>query len=198
MTTSISELIAEKIDAMPASERKAAQTLIANYPLIGLRTVAEFSTQAGREFADDSPFCFPPWASRATRISRERCRRNWRRRCNRLGTARATIQYLRKTARYSLSWKPPSRIFARPSSIFRLQQLDDVTRRHQPQPRTHLSSGWPLYRSDCQIHGCPSQDHPAGGHPPHWAGKPLARPPDRHGQERCPRSSLISAATSRA
>jgi DNA-binding MurR/RpiR family transcriptional regulator len=47
MTTSISELIAEKIDAMPASERKAAQTLIANYPLIGLRTVAEFSTQAG-------------------------------------------------------------------------------------------------------------------------------------------------------
>ncbi|ATU93618.1 MurR/RpiR family transcriptional regulator [Phyllobacterium zundukense] len=47
MNTSISELIAEKIDAMSASERKAAQTLIANYPLIGLRTVAEFSTQAG-------------------------------------------------------------------------------------------------------------------------------------------------------
>ncbi|EJN04557.1 MurR/RpiR family transcriptional regulator [Phyllobacterium sp. YR531] len=47
MSTSISELIAEKIDAMPASERRAAQTLIANYPLIGLRTVAEFSGQAG-------------------------------------------------------------------------------------------------------------------------------------------------------
>lgn len=47
MNTSISELIAEKIDAMSASERKAAQTLIGNYPLIGLRTVAEFSTQAG-------------------------------------------------------------------------------------------------------------------------------------------------------
>jgi DNA-binding MurR/RpiR family transcriptional regulator len=47
MKASISELIAEKIGAMPASERKAAQTLIANYPLIGLRTVAEFSTQAG-------------------------------------------------------------------------------------------------------------------------------------------------------
>jgi DNA-binding MurR/RpiR family transcriptional regulator len=47
MNASISELIAEKIDAMPASERKAAQTLIANYPLIGLRTVAEFSREAG-------------------------------------------------------------------------------------------------------------------------------------------------------
>lgn len=47
MGTSISELISEKIDAMSASERKAAQTLIANYPLIGLRTVAEFSAQAG-------------------------------------------------------------------------------------------------------------------------------------------------------
>ncbi|MCO4315694.1 MurR/RpiR family transcriptional regulator [Phyllobacterium sp. 21LDTY02-6] len=47
MNTSISELIAEKIDAMPASERKAAQTLVGNYPLIGLRTVAEFSAQAG-------------------------------------------------------------------------------------------------------------------------------------------------------
>jgi len=47
MNSSISELIAERIDAMSASERKAAQTLIANYPLIGLRTVAEFSTQAG-------------------------------------------------------------------------------------------------------------------------------------------------------
>ncbi|MGH6859835.1 MAG: MurR/RpiR family transcriptional regulator [Phyllobacterium sp.] len=47
MKTSISELMAEKIDFMSTSERKAAQTLIANYPLIGLRTVAEFSSQAG-------------------------------------------------------------------------------------------------------------------------------------------------------
>ncbi|UGY09554.1 MurR/RpiR family transcriptional regulator [Phyllobacterium pellucidum] len=47
MQTSISELIAERIDNMSTSERKAAQTLVANYPLIGLRTVAEFSTQAG-------------------------------------------------------------------------------------------------------------------------------------------------------
>ena len=35
MATSISELIADRIDTMPAGERRAAQTLIANYPLIG-------------------------------------------------------------------------------------------------------------------------------------------------------------------
>jgi len=44
---SITERIAERIDAMPAGERRAAQTLIANYPLIGLKTVAEFSQAAG-------------------------------------------------------------------------------------------------------------------------------------------------------
>jgi DNA-binding MurR/RpiR family transcriptional regulator len=47
MGTSIAELIADRIDAMPASERRAAHTLVANYPLIGLKTVADFSTQAG-------------------------------------------------------------------------------------------------------------------------------------------------------
>lgn len=47
MTTSISELIADRIDAMPAGERRAAQALVANYPMIGLETVADFSTQAG-------------------------------------------------------------------------------------------------------------------------------------------------------
>jgi len=45
--SSIAERIAERIDAMPAGERRAAQTLVANYPLIGLKTVAEFSHQAG-------------------------------------------------------------------------------------------------------------------------------------------------------
>jgi DNA-binding MurR/RpiR family transcriptional regulator len=44
---SVAELIAVKQDEMPAGERRAAQTLIANYPLIGLNTVAEFSAQAG-------------------------------------------------------------------------------------------------------------------------------------------------------
>lgn len=45
--TSVAEQIADRIDAMPASERRAAQTLIANYPVIGLKTVAEFSQHAG-------------------------------------------------------------------------------------------------------------------------------------------------------
>lgn len=44
---SIAELIAERGDQMPASERRAAQTLIANYPLVGMKTVAEFAAQAG-------------------------------------------------------------------------------------------------------------------------------------------------------
>jgi DNA-binding MurR/RpiR family transcriptional regulator len=47
MGTSVAEQIADRIDAMPAGERRAAQTLIANYPLIGLKTVADFSQQAG-------------------------------------------------------------------------------------------------------------------------------------------------------
>ena len=47
MGTSVAELIADRIGVMPASERRAAQTLIANYPLIGLKTVADFSQQAG-------------------------------------------------------------------------------------------------------------------------------------------------------
>lgn len=47
LAASITELIADRIDAMPAGERRAAQTLIANYPLIGLKTVADFSAQAG-------------------------------------------------------------------------------------------------------------------------------------------------------
>ena len=47
MISSIAELIADRIGTMPASERRAAQTLIANYPMIGLKTVAEFSTAAG-------------------------------------------------------------------------------------------------------------------------------------------------------
>jgi len=47
MGTSVAELMADRIGVMPASERRAAQTLIANYPLIGLKTVADFSQQAG-------------------------------------------------------------------------------------------------------------------------------------------------------
>ncbi|MBB5700825.1 DNA-binding MurR/RpiR family transcriptional regulator [Ochrobactrum daejeonense] len=47
VNASVAELINERIDTMPAGERRAAQTLIVNYPMLGLKTVAEFSVQAG-------------------------------------------------------------------------------------------------------------------------------------------------------
>lgn len=47
MGASLAERIAERFDAMPTGERRAAQALIANYPLLGLKTVAEFSQVAG-------------------------------------------------------------------------------------------------------------------------------------------------------
>lgn len=47
MAEGISERIAQRMGAMPSSERKAAQALVANYPLTGLGTVAEFSKAAG-------------------------------------------------------------------------------------------------------------------------------------------------------
>ena len=47
MKDSISERIGSVLDALPSGERKAAQTLVAEYPLIGLKTVAEFAVRAG-------------------------------------------------------------------------------------------------------------------------------------------------------
>jgi DNA-binding MurR/RpiR family transcriptional regulator len=47
LEASVAERIAERMDGMPAGERRAAQTLVANYPLIGLKTVADFSVAAG-------------------------------------------------------------------------------------------------------------------------------------------------------
>lgn len=47
MSQSVAERISARIDAMPTGERRAAQTLIASYPVIGLKTVAEFSHAAG-------------------------------------------------------------------------------------------------------------------------------------------------------
>ena len=47
MKNGVAELISDRMDAMPASERRAAQALIASYPVIGLKTVAEFSQAAG-------------------------------------------------------------------------------------------------------------------------------------------------------
>ncbi|EAB6718275.1 MurR/RpiR family transcriptional regulator, partial [Salmonella enterica subsp. enterica] len=45
--SSIAELISDRSHDMPAGERRAAQTLIAHYPIAGLKTVAEFAAQAG-------------------------------------------------------------------------------------------------------------------------------------------------------
>ncbi len=47
MGGSISELIGDRLAIMPAGERRAAQALIADYPLTGLKTVAEFASRAG-------------------------------------------------------------------------------------------------------------------------------------------------------
>lgn len=47
MGASVVERITARIDAMPAGERRAAQSLLANYPVLGLKTAADFSQQAG-------------------------------------------------------------------------------------------------------------------------------------------------------
>jgi DNA-binding MurR/RpiR family transcriptional regulator len=47
MAENVAERIADRIETMPPGERKAAQTLVANYPLIGLKTVADFAAKAG-------------------------------------------------------------------------------------------------------------------------------------------------------
>jgi DNA-binding MurR/RpiR family transcriptional regulator len=47
MTENVAELIAGRIGTMPAGERRAAQALVASYPLAGLKTVAEFAQAAG-------------------------------------------------------------------------------------------------------------------------------------------------------
>ncbi len=46
MKESISERIGSVINDLPSGERKAAQTLIAEYPLVGLKTVAEFAARS--------------------------------------------------------------------------------------------------------------------------------------------------------
>ena len=46
MAESISERISNIIDQLPERERRAAQALVADYPLAGLKTVAEFASRA--------------------------------------------------------------------------------------------------------------------------------------------------------
>lgn len=47
MDENIAQRTMARLDELPASERKVAQTLMANYPMAGLKTVAELSKDAG-------------------------------------------------------------------------------------------------------------------------------------------------------
>jgi DNA-binding MurR/RpiR family transcriptional regulator len=47
MKQGVAETISDRLHAMPAGERRAAQALTAGYPMIGLKTVAEFAQAAG-------------------------------------------------------------------------------------------------------------------------------------------------------
>jgi len=47
MSEAVAERISEHMDSLPTGERRAAQALIASYPVIGLKTVAEFAQAAG-------------------------------------------------------------------------------------------------------------------------------------------------------
>jgi DNA-binding MurR/RpiR family transcriptional regulator len=45
--TSVAEAIRDRLDRLTASERRAARALLANYPMLGLETVAAFSARSG-------------------------------------------------------------------------------------------------------------------------------------------------------
>lgn len=47
MASSIAERIAERMGGLSAGERRAAQALIGDYPMIGLETVADYARRAG-------------------------------------------------------------------------------------------------------------------------------------------------------
>ncbi|MCV0393924.1 MAG: MurR/RpiR family transcriptional regulator [Rhizobiaceae bacterium] len=47
MASSIAERIAERMDELSTGERRAAQALIGDYPMIGLETVADYARRAG-------------------------------------------------------------------------------------------------------------------------------------------------------
>jgi DNA-binding MurR/RpiR family transcriptional regulator len=46
-TPSIAETIRDRLEILTAAERRAARALLANYPMLGLETVAEFSARSG-------------------------------------------------------------------------------------------------------------------------------------------------------
>ena len=45
--TSVAETIRDRLGSLTASERRVARALLANYPMLGLETVAEFSARSG-------------------------------------------------------------------------------------------------------------------------------------------------------
>jgi DNA-binding MurR/RpiR family transcriptional regulator len=47
MSDTVAHLIRERAEHMTKSERRVARSLLANYPLLGLRTVADLATEAG-------------------------------------------------------------------------------------------------------------------------------------------------------
>ena len=159
MSTSVAELIADRIGAMPAGERRAAQTLIANYPLIGLKTVADFSQQAGvssptilrfvgrlgfqnyPEFQtalqDELAAQLQSPLNRAENPSFAAARR-------RSPTVEAIVDNIRETFRHCLG-KADRAIAA----LLADRALEDLPGRR------------PLHRSDRPLHGRASDDHPA-------------------------------------
>ena len=181
MGTSIAELIADRIDAMPAGERRAAQTLVANYPLIGLKTVADFSH---RRASVRRPSCASSRgsASRTIRNSSPRCRTNSRRNCSRRSPGRPISSA--RSPRHLAGARGDARKHPRNVPAC----LGQAARRHRRaafQPaREDLSDRRALHRSDRPLHGGASDHHPAQRVSSHRAGEQLARPADRHGQAR--------------
>ena len=47
LSQSLAETVSGLLEGLPSGERRAGQTLISNYPVVGLKTVAEFAAQAG-------------------------------------------------------------------------------------------------------------------------------------------------------
>ena len=171
MGTSIAELIADRIDAMPAGERRAAQTLVANYPLIGLKTVADFSPQAGVSSPTILRFVarlgfqnYPEFQSALqdelaaqlqSPLSRRPIASPGRRGIS--PALEATLENIRETFRH-VSDKQLREI---------VEQLSNL------RAKTFLIGGR-FTRSDRPLHGSAPDDHPSKRVPSHRAGEQLA------------------------
>lgn len=115
MASNVAERIAERIDAMPTGERRAAQTLIANYPVVGLKTVAEFSQAAGVSSPTILRFVarlgFQHYPDFQSALQEELAAQL------QSPATRTTLPNAVKDSAVSRSWKPRSTTCARPSGI---------------------------------------------------------------------------------